>query len=76
MDDGERLNMEAPEFRELFPSLVPTVPHRVVHGSSGTGFALAQDQQGRQNYKGLTSMDLLIFALASLTIVIVVSVMR
>jgi hypothetical protein len=68
--------MEASEFRELFPSLVPTVPHRVVHGSSGTGLALAQDQQSRQNYKGLTSMDLLIFTLASLTIVIVVSVMR
>ena len=37
---------------------------------------LAQEQQGRQHYKGLASMDLLIFAVASLTLVIVVSVMR
>ena len=40
VDDGDRLNMEAFEFREFFPSPVPTVSHRAVHGSSGTGLAL------------------------------------
>ncbi len=48
VDDGDRLNTEASEFRELFLSLIPTVSHLLVRGSSGTGLALAQVQQGRQ----------------------------
>jgi len=71
--DGDRLNKEASGFRELF---IPTISQRGVHGATGTGLALVQEQQGRQHYKGLASMDLLIFAVASLTLVIVVSVMR
>ena len=47
----------------------------VVRRSSGTRLALAEEERGR-HYKGFISMDLLIFALASLTLVIVVSVMR
>jgi len=37
---------------------------------------LYREQRGRQHYKGLISMDLLILALASLAIAVVVSVMK
>jgi len=68
--------MEAFEFRELFPSLIPNCFIPRSSWASGTGLALAQKQQGQQNDKGFASMDLLVFVIASLTIIIVVSAMR